>query len=161
MITAYIGLGSNQQHPKQQLSNAIDALRELPQSKLLKVSSMYRSRALGDIPQDDYYNAVVSLETTLEPQVLLEELQTIENAQGRVRIERWGPRTLDLDLLLYGNQIIETPTLSVPHPRMHERDFVLYPLREISDTDLRLPDGTTLETLINACADNDLVRLGQ
>lgn len=147
-MVAHIALGSNLQDPLAQLRAAVSALADLPDTHLQRVSSCWRSAAVGPGDQPDYLNAVARIDTGLEAAALLEALQAIETAQGRVRTERWGPRTLDLDLLLYGNAIIDTPTLTVPHPRMTQRDFVLYPLREISDTSVLLPDGRDLDGLI-------------
>ena len=134
MNPAYIALGSNLQNPQQQLHSAISAIAQLAQSSIGPISSFYRSTAVGPGKQPDYLNAVLRLDTKLEPLELLDELQNIENSQGRERQERWGPRTLDLDLLLYGDVTLISPRLTIPHPRMHQRNFVLYPLQEISDT---------------------------
>lgn len=147
-VPAYIALGSNLNDPSQQLHNALDALAGMADSKLIRVSSFYRSAAIGPGQQPNYLNAVTLMHTALEPHALLSAVQAIENQQGRTRSERWGPRTLDLDILLYGDQVINSPTLTVPHPRMHERDFVLYPLHEISDTETPLPESLDLNTLI-------------
>ena len=158
MIRCFVGLGSNLDHPEQQIRAAFAALRDHPQIALGRQSPWYRNPAVGPGEQPDYINAVVELFTTLKPHALLGELQTIENAQGRVRAERWGARTLDLDLLLYGLETIETVDLSVPHPRMTTRNFVLYPLHAIAP-DLTLPDGTSLRTLLDYCPDVGLQRL--
>jgi len=158
-VHAYIALGSNLENPREQLEHALRALHNLEHSTLLRCSSAYRSTAVGPGDQPDYLNAVAILETTLAAHGLLSELQAIESAQGRTRNERWGPRTLDLDLLLYGDDTIDTPTLTVPHPRLHERDFVLYPLREISDTNLVLPDGRDLNSLIAQLPGTSLTRI--
>jgi 2-amino-4-hydroxy-6-hydroxymethyldihydropteridine diphosphokinase len=158
MTPAYIALGSNLGRPQSQLRKAVSALEMLPNTELVRHSSIYRSTAVGPGSQADYLNAVVLLDTTLSPQALLAAMQQIEQQQGRIRDVRWGPRTLDLDLLLYGNQTITGLTLTVPHPRMEQRDFVLYPLREISHTNLVLPNGSDLETLLRQCPDNGLVK---
>jgi 2-amino-4-hydroxy-6-hydroxymethyldihydropteridine diphosphokinase len=127
-VTAYIGLGSNLQQPIQQVKQALLHLAELPQTHLLNASPLYRSAPLGPADQPDYINAVAALATRLSPLALLDALQTIERQQGRVREgERWGPRTLDLDLLLYAEQKIQNDRLRVPHPGLGERNFVLYP----------------------------------
>ena len=156
MTAAYIALGSNLQDPATQLRSAVTAISQLPDSRVERTSSIYRSVPLGTTAQPDYLNAVLLLATTLPPLRLLDALQQIEQAQGRVRGERWGPRTLDLDILLYGNQKIDSPRLTVPHPAMSQRNFVLYPLLEISDANLVLPDGTVLDTLVAACPGNSL-----
>lgn len=158
MTTAYIGLGSNLDDPLAQLRRATAALARLPDSTIAATSGVYRSRAVGPGAQPDYLNAVVALATTLEPPDLLRKLQAIETAQGRERGERWAARTLDLDLLLYGDRVVDTPGLTLPHPRIAERDFVLYPLAEISDTKALLPGQPDLATLLARCADNGLSR---
>ena len=131
-VTAAIGLGSNLGDPLQQLNRAVQALSALRASELLAVSSFYGNPPMGPQDQPDYVNAAALLRTALAPLELLDALQAIEAAQGRERGRRWGERTLDLDLLLYGEQRIAHPRLSVPHPGMHERAFVLYPLAEIA-----------------------------
>lgn len=151
MTPAYIALGSNLDDPLSQLRAAIRALQTLPDTVLSRVSGVYRSAAVGPGPQPDYLNAVALLYTDLLPLALLDALQQIERDQHRVRSVRWGPRTLDLDLLLYADQEIDSPRLTVPHPRMAQRHFVLYPLHEISDGKLRLPNGTALESLLQHC----------
>ncbi len=129
----FIGLGSNLDNPPAQLSGAFDALAALDASTLVAVSPCYRSAALGPPGQPDYVNAVAMLDTLIEPLRLLSELQGIERAHGRVRGVRWGPRTLDLDLLLYGNRIIDLPPrLRVPHPEIANRPFVLRPLHDLA-----------------------------
>ncbi|MEM1080125.1 MAG: 2-amino-4-hydroxy-6-hydroxymethyldihydropteridine diphosphokinase [Pseudomonadota bacterium] len=134
MSTAWIGLGSNQNDPQHQLDQALLQLDQLPDSALVQVSSRYWTPPWGDVHQLDYLNAVAILKTRLAPQALLNALQFIEANQGRVRDphRRWGPRVLDLDLLLYDDQRFDTPSLQVPHPRMTERAFVLVPLNELS-----------------------------
>jgi 2-amino-4-hydroxy-6-hydroxymethyldihydropteridine diphosphokinase len=158
MTPAYIALGSNLCRPQSQLNKAVAALKLLPDTALARVSSVYRSAAVGPGPQPDYLNAVVLLATTLSPLALLHAMQQIEQEQGRVRDVRWGPRTLDLDLLLYGDLKITSLKLTVPHPRMQQRNFVLHPLREISDTNLVLPDGSDLDTLLQQCPGDGLVK---
>lgn len=158
MTPAYIALGSNLQDPATQLQNALLALGALPNSAIETVSPVYRSVAVGPGVQPDYLNAVALLNTTLSPAILLKALQSIETRQGRVRSERWGPRTLDLDLLLYGQEQIATAELSVPHKAMGQRNFVLYPLSDIAGDNLLLPDGTVLGTLVAACVRGDLVK---
>ena len=145
--TAYIGLGSNLQQPQQQVERALVALAQIPGTRVSGQSRWYRSAAVGPGEQPDYINGAARLETELEAHQLLDQLQAIENAQGRVRIERWGSRTLDLDLLLYGEQTIASDRLQVPHPYLPERNFVLYPLADI-DADICLPDGRSLASLL-------------
>lgn len=158
MTAAYIALGSNLGDRENHLRRAVIALAALPRTRLDRVSSVYRSAAVGPGTQPDYLNAVARLTTDLSAIALLDALQRIERDQGRVRDVRWGPRTLDLDLLLYGDETITSPRLTVPHPRMQQRHFVLYPLREISDGDPRLPDGTHLGALLRQCPDDGLVK---
>lgn len=157
MIRSYIALGSNLANPVQQAQQALAALARLPQCRLLACSRFYRSPPFGPpYPQADYLNAVVALETALLPFTLLEALQHIEHQQGRQRTaQRWGARTLDLDLVLYGNEQQQNPRLHLPHPGLKERPFVLYPLAEIAP-DLILPDGTPLSQLLQQVSDASL-----
>jgi len=132
MTLAYIGLGSNLDGPEARITSAIKALEQIPGTIVLCCSSLYRSKPLGPRDQPEYINAVVQVDTRLEAQPLLEHLQTVENRQGRVRTQRWGPRTLDLDLLLFDDLVVKTDALTLPHPEMHKRAFVLFPLHEIA-----------------------------
>ncbi|HID48274.1 MAG TPA: 2-amino-4-hydroxy-6-hydroxymethyldihydropteridine diphosphokinase [Chromatiales bacterium] len=134
MTTVFIGLGSNLDRPEKQITTALKRLEELPQTQLMKRSSLYLSPPMGPSEQPDYINAVALLDTGLLPLALLDELQAIERAHGRQRTQRWGARTLDLDLLLYGDEAIDLPDLRVPHPGIAERAFVLEPLAEIAPT---------------------------
>lgn len=152
MQLVYLGLGSNLATPIAQLQQATAAIAQLPNSKLLKTSSLYSSAPLGPSDQPRFVNAVIALQTSLQPLQLLDALQQIELQQGRVRAgERWGPRTLDLDILLFGQQLINTPRLQVPHYHMHQRPFVLEPLAEICPADLQLADGRQLQQLLADC----------
>ena len=156
MITVYIAVGSNLGDPIAQAQQAIESLKTLPHSRFVSASSLYSSTPMGPSNQPDYINAVVKIETTLEPLDLLDCTQKIELEQGRVRKEeRWGPRTLDLDIILYGNDTINLPRLTVPHYGMKEREFVLYPLQEI-EPNLLLPDGSELGKLIESVDRNGL-----
>ncbi|HEB92318.1 MAG TPA: 2-amino-4-hydroxy-6-hydroxymethyldihydropteridine diphosphokinase [Gammaproteobacteria bacterium] len=156
VVTAYIGLGSNLADPQARLRCAFTELAQLPQSQLLAQSSLYRSAPLGPQDQPDYLNAVAALETALSPLALLAGLQAVETAQQRVRGERWGPRTLDLDLLLYADRTIDLPTLTVPHRGLYERNFVLYPLAEIAPG-LVIPGVGVLDELLARCERGSLV----
>lgn len=156
MISAYIALGSNLGDPLLHLRAAVAGLEALPQSRLERLSGVYRSAAVGPGTQPDYLNAAALLLTTLPPLPLLQALQKIEAQEGRVRSQRWAARTLDLDLLLYGNRQVDTPELQIPHPRMTLRNFVLYPLLDIAGPGLRLPDGADLDTMTAACPRGDL-----
>lgn len=149
MRRASIGLGANLGDAEATLRSAVAALRALPGSRLKAVSSLYASAPLGPAGQPDYLNAVALLDTALAPHSLLAALQAIEDAHGRLRLERWGPRTLDLDLLLLGHDRIATTDLCVPHPEMTRRNFVLVPLLEIAPA-ATLPDGTRLAELAAA-----------
>lgn len=158
MERIYIGMGSNLADPAEQLRSAVDALGQLPETELVGVSAFYQSDSL--LPgQPRYTNAVAALDSALAPLDLLDALQAIENDQGRERLERWGPRTLDLDILLFGDRLIDEPRLKVPHYHMQERAFVLYPLAELAPEDLRLADGRTLADLLAACPFVGLERL--
>ncbi|GAB4179010.1 MAG: 2-amino-4-hydroxy-6-hydroxymethyldihydropteridine diphosphokinase [Wenzhouxiangellaceae bacterium] len=134
MSRVYIGLGSNQDDPPAQLAQALRALSRLPGSRVVALSKLYWSPPAGDPDQPDYLNAVAEIETALAPPELLAALQAIEYDQGRRRdpARRYGPRPLDLDILLYNHQVIRTPELTVPHPRLAERAFVLAPLYELA-----------------------------
>ena len=158
MTRVFIALGANLDSPEQQLNSACRALFALAKPNTFEVSSYYRSAPMGEVEQPDYVNAVATLETDLEPLALLDELQRIELEQGRQRLVRWGPRTLDLDLLLYGNDTIEIPRLTVPHYGMKERSFVLIPLAELAP-ELILPCGTPLQQLLTPALQSELVRL--
>ncbi|MGF6131091.1 2-amino-4-hydroxy-6-hydroxymethyldihydropteridine diphosphokinase [Pseudomonas frederiksbergensis] len=150
MERIYIGMGSNLADPAEQLRSAVEALARLPRTELVGVSAFYQSDSL--LPgQPRYTNAVAALDSRLAPLDLLDALQAIENGQGRERLERWGPRTLDLDIVLFGDRLIDEPRLKVPHYHLQERAFVLYPLAELAPADLRLADGRILSELLAAC----------
>jgi 2-amino-4-hydroxy-6-hydroxymethyldihydropteridine diphosphokinase len=161
---AYVGLGSNLSEPIKQVQAAIDEIKKLEQSLVIKVSSLYLSKPMGPQDQDDYINAVLALETTLTPLELLDALQLIENKAGRVRKEnRWGARILDLDIILFGNEIINSERLIVPHYGMKKREFVLLPLAEIA-ADLIVPSSISTERqsirfLSHEIANNSMVKL--
>ncbi len=151
MTTAYIALGSNLASPLEQVNAAVQAIGEIPDSRIVAVSSFYRTPPLGPQDQPDYLNAAVALETTLAPEELLNHTQRIELQQGRVRkAERWGPRTLDLDIMLFGDEVINTERLTVPHYDMKNRGFMLWPLFEIAP-DLTFPESTPLGEYLARC----------
>jgi 2-amino-4-hydroxy-6-hydroxymethyldihydropteridine diphosphokinase len=129
---AFVALGANLDDPVRQIETAISELPQLPETRLLKRSGFYISKPLGYTDQPDYVNSVAMLDTSLSPHRLLACLLDIEQRHGRKRTFRNSPRTLDLDILLYGNQLLDEPGLHIPHPRMHERGFVLLPLAEIA-----------------------------
>ncbi|MFJ3293803.1 2-amino-4-hydroxy-6-hydroxymethyldihydropteridine diphosphokinase [Enterobacter asburiae] len=149
MTLAYIAIGSNLASPLEQVNAAVQALGEIPQSKIVAVSSFYRTPPLGPQDQPDYLNAAVVLETALDAETLLDNTQRIELQQGRVRKEeRWGPRTLDLDIMLFGHETISTERLTVPHYDMKNRGFMLWPLFEVAP-DLIFPDGISLKSILD------------
>lgn len=156
MKRAWIALGSNLQDPAHQLAKAVAALQRHPQCQLVASSPVYRSDPMGPQDQPAFLNAVVALDTALEPLPLLDALQAIENQQGRTREQRWGPRTLDLDMLLYEQQQLQHHRLTLPHPGLTERNFVLYPLLDIAGAGLRMPTGEELGTLVAACSRSGL-----
>ncbi|MBU3023904.1 2-amino-4-hydroxy-6-hydroxymethyldihydropteridine diphosphokinase [Aestuariibacter sp. A3R04] len=155
----YIGLGSNQGDSEEVLSQAMADIDVLENSRLLARSSLYVSSPMGPQDQPNFVNAVCLAETSLPPAELLCALQDIEQAHGRVRkADRWGPRTLDLDILLYGNQHIDTPDLTIPHYGMADREFVLVPLFEIAPS-MIMPDGKPLALWVAKCNLDGLKRL--
>ncbi|WP_299579229.1 2-amino-4-hydroxy-6-hydroxymethyldihydropteridine diphosphokinase [uncultured Microbulbifer sp.] len=160
MESIFIGLGSNLADPQKQLRSALAAMEEIPNSRLLRCSSFYLSAPIGPGDQPDYVNAVaeLELESELPPLELLDRLQTIELAHGRERSVRWGARTLDLDILLFGGRQIDEIRLQVPHPRMAERNFVLLPLAEL-EPQLTLPAGESLQHLLQNCPQNPLQKI--
>lgn len=155
---AYVGLGSNLADPLQQLASAIASLAALPETTLVAQSPFYASRPMGPQDQPDFINGAVQLRTALSPLALLDELQRIEQEQGRLRLQHWGPRTLDLDLLLYGCDVIDNERLTVPHRELSNRDFVLQPLLDL-DPSLHTPEGISLISLRQRCPDNGLRQL--
>jgi 2-amino-4-hydroxy-6-hydroxymethyldihydropteridine diphosphokinase len=132
LVPAYIALGSNLEDPEKQVRSGIEALAMLPDSRLALMSSLYRSAPVGYVNQPDFVNAVAMIETALAPRALLDQLLRVERRHGRIRDFANGPRTLDLDILLYDDAPYDDAELTVPHPRMHERAFVLVPLAEIA-----------------------------
>ncbi len=158
MVAAYIGLGSNLDSPVEQIHRAFVALERIPHTTMSRCSDLYQSPPMGGMEQPDYINAVAALETALGPGELLRQLHVIESEHGRVRGERWGARTLDLDLLVYGAEIIDQPDLKVPHPGVHERAFVLYPLHEIAP-DLEIPGRGLVTGLLKNCPGDGLTSI--
>ncbi|UDN36858.1 2-amino-4-hydroxy-6-hydroxymethyldihydropteridine diphosphokinase [Proteus sp. NMG38-2] len=153
----YIILGSNLNSPEDQVNSAIKAISEIPQTTLIAQSSWYRTRPMGPQDQPDFLNVAVAVDTTLAPETLLDNTQAIELAQGRVRKEgnRWGPRTLDLDIMLFGDDVIQTERLTVPHYGLKVREFMLYPLAELAP-DLRFPDGELLAARLALVPENGM-----
>ncbi|GAA5524736.1 2-amino-4-hydroxy-6-hydroxymethyldihydropteridine pyrophosphokinase [Microbulbifer aestuariivivens] len=154
----FIGLGSNLQQPEQQLRSALAEMAAIPQTQLLRCSGFYRSAPVGPGEQPDYINAVAELESALSATALLEALQGIEDRHGRKRLMRWGARTLDLDILLFGRETVDSDSLQIPHPRIGERNFVLVPLAELAP-DLKLPGGEPIRELLRRCPQSRLERL--
>lgn len=147
-VDAYIGLGSNLSDPQQQVTLALQELHEIPDTSLVEASSLYSSKPMGPSDQPDYINAVAKISTGLTPEDLLKALQGIEQMHQRQRKdERWGPRTLDLDIILFADQQIETPSLQIPHYGVAEREFVLIPLQELQE-DLIIPGKGAVASLI-------------
>jgi 2-amino-4-hydroxy-6-hydroxymethyldihydropteridine diphosphokinase len=158
-ITAHIGLGANLDDPPGQLRSAVRALEQMPDTRHVRCSSFYRSAPVGFSGQPDFVNAVCRLETSLPAHALLRALLDIERAHGRVRGEqKGGPRPLDLDLLLYGQLSVNEPDVVVPHPRLHERAFVLVPLAEI-DPQLIIPGKGLVTSMLAACAGQRVEKL--
>lgn len=145
----YIGLGSNLDQPMQQVTRALTQIDAIESTQLIRCSPWFQSKAVGPV-QPDFINGAAKVSTALPPHAFLDALQRIEHNHQRVRLEHWGPRTLDLDILLWNNETINTDRLTVPHAYLTQRSFVLLPLHAI-DPDLTLPCGSALETLIKAC----------
>lgn len=131
-MIAYLGLGSNLDQPRRQVLKAITELQQWPGITVTKHSALYQTQPVGPQDQPDFINAAVEIDTDLSPQALLVACQALEQQHGRVRQRHWGERTLDIDILLYGDVQLDTPALTIPHPRMHEREFVLRPLADIA-----------------------------
>lgn len=158
-VRSYIGIGSNLGHPTVRVRAGVAALERLPNTALVACSSFYRTAPIGTTDQPDFVNAVAAIETALAPAVLLGELLAIERDAGRERGPvQGGPRTIDLDLLLYGDLEMVSIDLTIPHPRMHERAFVLVPLAEIAPM-LRIPGRGAVSTLLGRCTAQSVVRL--
>jgi len=157
MSLVYIGLGANLDQPQQQLEQALIELAKLEKSTLIAQSSLYHSKPVGPQDQPDYVNAIALIETSLKPLALLDALQQLEQDHGRIRKRHWGERTLDLDIILIDDCVIDSERLKVPHPFAQQRSFVLYPLSEIN-SQLVFPNGVALEQLLTEL-DNDLIRI--
>ena len=157
-VACYIGIGSNLEDPQAQVHKAQDDLHGLPESLLVATSALYRPVPMGPPDQPDYINAVARVDTQLEAAELLRELQTIEQRAGRERTVKWGPRVLDLDLLIYGNERIAEDGLEVPHPGIRERNFVLLPLLSVAP-DLEIPGLGPVQQLADAAGHEGIVRL--
>ena len=159
METVYIGLGSNLDNPEKQIKKAMAALKTLPDSHYIMDSGLFASRPMGPQDQPDFINAVAAIETQLEPLCLLEHLQAIEISLGKVVKHHWGPRVIDLDILLFGERTIATDKLQVPHPGIKEREFVLLPLQKLC-AELIIPGHGKLQTLVEHCPQRGLKYVG-
>jgi 2-amino-4-hydroxy-6-hydroxymethyldihydropteridine diphosphokinase len=158
-IPAYVALGSNLDDPRGQVERAFDALARIPRTRLALRSASYRSRPFGPVPQPDFVNAVAGLLTQLDAATLLHELKTLESALGRsTPVVRWGPRLIDLDLLVHGTTRLQEPQLHVPHPGIAERDFVLVPLCDVSPS-LLVPGIGRVRSLLAALDSSGLERI--
>lgn len=151
MPIAYLALGSNLGRPHWHLRRAVHAIAAIPQTRLVQCSSIYRSSPVGPAIQPDYLNAVVAVQCTLRPLALLDHTQAIEKQQGRKRRQRWGPRTLDIDILLFADQQLRHSRLTLPHPRLTQRLFAMQPLLEIAP-DAKLPDGRRIQPFASQLA---------
>jgi 2-amino-4-hydroxy-6-hydroxymethyldihydropteridine diphosphokinase len=161
MEKVFIGLGSNLDDPLSQIKKAIEYLKKLNSLNVINISNFYSSPPMGPQDQPKYINAVVEVTTRLSAEQLLDELQKIENIQGRERKQHWGARTLDLDILLYGNDVINTERLIIPHKGISERDFVLSPLRDLVKDDFMIPKSGLLSELLAACSMTGVKRLNK
>ncbi len=161
MNNVFIGLGSNLDNPVSQIKKAIDHIKKIKTLKLINISGFYSSPPMGPQDQPDFINAVAEVATDLSAEQLLDELQQIENMQGRVRLQHWGARTLDLDILLFGSDVINTERLTVPHSGIRERSFVLFPLNDLVDSDFMIPTLGKITELLTACPVTGIKRLSE
>ena len=157
-MLAYIGLGSNLNNPKQQIKDALIALNSTQDVKVVALSSLYQSKPIDDSKQPDYINAICQVDTHLTALELLYVCQGIETKQHRVREKKWGARTIDLDIILYGVQVVASKQLIIPHPEMMNRPFVLIPLSEL-ESDLKVPVLGPLQALIDLIDTSELIKL--
>ena len=161
MVHAFVGVGSNLDEPERQVRDGLLALAVVEQTTLVSQSRCYRTAPMGPQSQPDYVNAVAELATALDAHTLLDELLAIETRQGRVRTsEQWGPRSLDLDLLVYGNTRIDDARLTVPHPGIAERRFVLVPLMDVAPA-LRIPGLASIAEMLETCPKDRIEMLGE
>jgi 2-amino-4-hydroxy-6-hydroxymethyldihydropteridine diphosphokinase len=160
MSKVFVGVGSNLGDREFLIRKAIEAMRDLPRTLVVRVSSLYDTDPVGEVDQPAFLNASVWLETTLEPRELLWQLLLIEKRMGRVRSQRWGPRPIDLDLLFYGEETVDEPDLKIPHPEAHRRAFVLLPLLELDPDFVHPTTGESIRKLIKKLPPNPPVRKG-
>lgn len=161
MKKVFIGLGSNLDDPLSQLKKAIEYLKQHEMLNVINISNFYSSPPMGPQDQPDFINAVVEIATSLSAEQLLDELQKIEYQQGRERKQHWGARTLDLDILLYGSEVINTERLIVPHRGISERNFVLYPLNDLVEKNFKIPELGKISELLAACPMIGITRLSE
>jgi len=160
MIKAFVGIGSNLGEREFLIRKAVEALRELPHTSVIQVSSLYDTDPVGEVDQPPFINAVARLETELDPRALLWHLLLIEKRMGRVRAQRWGPRSIDLDLLFYGDWTVQEQDLIVPHAEAHRRAFVLYPLQELDPGFVHPVSGESIRKMIKKLDPGPSVRKG-
>ena len=158
MNNIFIALGSNLKNPKKQIKNGILSIKKINDVKILKESHLYETPPVGILNQPNFVNAVVKISSSLNPQELLDELLNIENIAGRIRNKKNGPRILDLDILLFNDFILNKENLTIPHPRMHERLFVLIPLKDI-DRNIVIPNQGAIKDIINKLAPENINRI--
>ncbi len=158
MNSIFIALGSNLKNPKKQIKNGILSIKKINDVKILKESHLYETPPVGILNQPNFVNAVVKISSSLNPQELLDELLNIENIAGRIRNKKNGPRILDLDILLFNDFILNKDNLTIPHPRMHERLFVLIPLKDI-DRNIVIPNQGAIKDIINKLAPENINRI--
>ena len=158
MNNIFIALGSNLKNPKKQIKNGILSIKKINGVKILKKSHLYKTPPVGILNQPNFINAVVKISSDLNPQELLDELLNIENIAGRIRDKKNGPRILDLDILLFNDFILNKDNLTIPHPRMHERLFVLIPLKDI-DKNIVIPNQGAIKDIINKLAPENINRI--
>ena len=156
MTQAFVGLGSNIDEPAFQLRQACMALTSIPNTSLIAVSSVYESSPMGPSDQPPFLNACAQIDTTSDPAALLTALLKIETAMGRVRRRHWGERCIDLDLLFFGNTSLQTERLTLPHPGLYQRDFVLKPLADLLGNEYLMPNGVDIGTLLGKCSTHSL-----
>jgi len=160
MTKAFVGIGSNLGEREFLIRKAVEALRDLPHTAVIRVSSLYDTDPVGEVDQPPFLNAVAWLETELDPRAILWHLLLIEKRMGRVRSQRWGPRSIDLDLLFCGDWIVEEPDLQVPHPEAHRRAFVLHPLQEVDPDFVHPMTGESIRKMIRKLDPGPSIRKG-
>ena len=158
MNNIFIALGSNLENPKEQVKNGVLSIKKINGIKILKESKLYETPPVGILDQPNFINAVIKIDCDLSPEKLLNELLNIESMAGRIRIDKNGPRTLDLDILLFNDLILSGERLTIPHPRMHKRLFVLMPLKDIDET-IVIPNQGAIIDIINQLPPENIIRI--